>query len=309
MAINLVTERLKTTLANAAGVQAADQAVSGSAVAEFNATEFSVDEVSPARAGATHDADGEVVADASDPSAPAASVEDLAEDDLAALKAAYLDVREALAEAQEENAAAADGTAEENAGSTAGQPADTARVPDRVDPLAQLLADATGDNVGDIQDVLQLVREVARQEHISATDQPTAGENTQATAETDAEADGASRPDQDAMPLWHDQADQWLGRMGMDDPAGRHADGFWHDRTARSAAIEQDMAEGSVSNSSVEQAEDGALLHRLAPHAAPVTLDTETVSAVDQFMEVIESLDLVTAHPHAMEMPQLETAA
>lgn len=344
MAINLVTEMLKTTLAGTAVSASADQGLSGSTAAEQNAT------ASTATADASADAsaaDTATTADVGESTlsttalghtdgairpAPAASLDGLTEGDIAALKAAYLDVKEALAEAQESDSAET-GT---NSGD-AGTAAEDQTAADRAahmshgahgaDPLARLLAEATGDSVGDIQGVLHLVREVARQEHIDATGRTvadtatataTAGEENQSSSETPAtEADHAGQD----VTLWHDHPEGIADRFGGAAPDGMGvetghglgraqagAGGYWHDDPAQPALVEPSVSGNAASDTPLAPKEDGALLHHHVAANAAVTLDDDVVSAVDQFTDVMESLDLFPAHGHGAEIPQMETA-
>ncbi|WP_207460125.1 hypothetical protein [Azospirillum sp. SYSU D00513] len=340
MAINLVTEMLKTTLAGTAVSASADQGLSGSTAAEQNATASTATadasaDASAANTAATADVGESTLSttalghtDGAIRPAPAPSLDDLTEGDIAALKAAYLDVKEALAEAQESDSAET-GTNSGDAGTAVEDQTEADRAADMshgahgADPLARLLAEATGDSVGDIQGVLHLVREVARQEHIDATGRPvadtaTAGEENQSSSETAAtEADHAGQD----VTLWHDHPEGIADRFGGAAPNGMGvetghglgraqagAGGYWHDAPARPALVEPSASGNAASDTPLAPKEDGALLHHHVAANAAVTLDDDVVSAVDQFTDVMESLDLFPAHGHGAEIPQMETA-
>ena len=313
MANNFATDSLKSVMSKAATGPTSSVATSDSAVAEFRAHQpLHQDTQGDASTGGTTD----TTAQHGTPT--------LSDSAIAELKAAYVAVEPAIAEAKTgttgsttdttgTDKAATDSAATDTA-STDKTPTDAAshKTADSsthqppAGPLVKVLADATGETTATVQGVLQQVRAVLHQEHLTdasghnsghagttdttADAKPSTGTSTgTATENTSTAADDAKTGN---APHWHDRLiaqHDGSGTAGSTDAAGSQA--------------------GADSGSAIWQ----HFLNHYASGDSAVTTDAGVVAAVDEFADTVQSLHLDHGHgqmhDHGTDGAHLGTAA
>ncbi|CAO3426383.1 hypothetical protein [Azospirillum endophyticum] len=281
MATNFATDSLKSVMSKAAPGPTTSVTTTDSAVAEVRTHQ------------PLHQEPQDVTTGTARHGAPT-----LSDGAIAELKAAYVAVEHAIAEAKgdrtggttSEKLATDTKTINTEAANTAtGKAADSVTHHPPADPLVKILADATGETTATVQGVLQQVRAVQHQEH--STD--ASGHH----GTTDTAASGtASTPTAEVKPgdtqHWHDRL------IAQHDGAG--------------SGSPTDAAGGQGA------AEAGSALwqHFLNHYAAAdsaVTTNPGVVTAVDGFVDTVQSLHLDHGpgqmHGHGTDGAHLDTAA
>ncbi|KAA0579930.1 hypothetical protein [Azospirillum sp. Sh1] len=309
MATNLATDSLKSVMSKAATGPTSSVATSDSAVAEFRAHQpLHQDTQSDASTGGTTD----TTAQHGTPT--------LSDSAIAELKAAYVAVEHAIAEAKSGATGsttdttgtdkAATDTAATDTASTDKAPtdaashktADTSTHQPPAGPLVKVLADATGETTATVQGVLQQVRAVLHQEHLTdasghdsghagtsdtaAGAKPSTGTTT-GTGNTSTATDDAKTGD---TPHWHDRLiaqHDGSGGAGSTDAAGGQA--------------------AADSGSALWQ----HFLNHYAAADSTFTGNADVVAAVDGFVDTVQSLHLDHGHGqmHGSDGVHLDTAA
>ncbi|CAO3358273.1 hypothetical protein [Azospirillum palustre] len=306
MATNFATDTLKSVTSKAT-VPTSTVTTTDSAVAEFRDHQLQHQHVQGD--AATNGTNGNTTADTTvGHSAPTLSDSAVAE-----LKAAYVAVEKAIADAKSGSTATDTATADSTATDTAtsdssamdkaatGKTSDTTDTTTHqppADPLVKILADATGESTATVQGVLQQVRGVLHQEHLTdATDHTgttDTGTSIGSTSTTTATDDAKSGPGD--APHWHDRL------IAQHDGSG----------TA-----------GSTDAGTGQAAADGGsamwqhFLNHYASGDSAVTGNADVVAAVDGFVDTVQSLHLDPGHGqmngqlhgHGTDGVPLDTAA
>ncbi|PGH55636.1 hypothetical protein CRT60_20375, partial [Azospirillum palustre] len=161
------------------------------------------------------------------------------------------------------------------------------------DPLVKVLADATGESTATVQGVLQQVRAVLHQEHL-----------TDATSHTGTTGTGTSTGTTSTTTANDD------AKTGTGDAP------HWHDRLIA-------QHDGSTDAGTGQAAADGGsaiwqhFLNHYASGDSAVTGNADVVAAVDEFVDTVQSLHLAPGHGqmhgethgHGTDGGPLDTAA
>lgn len=228
----------------------------------------------------------------------------LSDSAVADLKAAYVAVEQAIAEAKS-GSTASSGTATDTkttdtattdkttAETKTDTTSDTHQPP--ADPLVKLLADATGETTATVQGVLQQIRAVQHQEHL--TDASTHTDTTKDTG-TSSETSSTStttgdiKPGTGDAPHWHDRL---IAQQDGTGTAGSTDAGTGHAAADAGSAIWQHF------------------LNHYASGDSAVTGNADVVAAVDAFVDTVQSLHLDPGHGqmhgHGTDGAHLDTAA
>ncbi|WP_146255423.1 hypothetical protein [Azospirillum sp. TSA6c] len=245
----------------------------------------------------------------------------LSDSAVAELKAAYVAVEKAIADAKSgstaTDTATTDGTASDTSTSDAsatdkaatGKTSDTTDTTTHqppADPLVKVLADATGESTATVQGVLQQVRAVLHQEHLTDANSHTGTADTTTDTGTSTETSNGSTSTTTA----NDDAKTGTG----DAP-------HWHDRLI--AQHDGSGTAGSADAGTGQAAADGGsaiwqhFLNHYASGDSAVTGNAEVVAAVDEFVDTVQSLHLDPGHGqmhgethgHGTDGVPLDTAA
>ncbi len=314
MANNFATDSLKSVMSKAATGPTSSDATSDSAVAEFRAHQ-------PLH----QDTQGDASTGTAQHGTPTLSDSAIAE-----LKAAYVAVEHAIAEAKSgttggttdttgtdkattdtsvtdkaaTDTAATEKTATDKATTDAAshKTADSSTHQPPADPLVKVLADATGETTATVQGVLQQVRAVLHQEHLTDA----SGHNSGHAGTTDTTAD--------AKPSTGTSTATENTSTATDDAKTGNAP-HWHDRM-----IAQHDGSGIAGTTYAASGHGGAdggsalwqhFLNHYAAADSAVTGNADVVAAVDGFADTVQSLHLDHGHGqmHGTDGAHLDTAA
>ncbi|MCP1611771.1 hypothetical protein J2848_003449 [Azospirillum lipoferum] len=228
----------------------------------------------------------------------------LSDSAVAELKAAYVAVEQAIADAKSSSTASS-GTATDTkttdtattdsttAETKTGSTSDTHQPP--TDPLVKVLADATGETTATVQGVLQQVRAVQHQEHLTdASGHTDTTKDTGTSSETTSTgtATGDAKPGTGDAPHWHDRL------IAQQDGSG----------TASSTDAGTGQAAADAGSAIWQH-----FLNHYASGDSAVTGNTNVVAAVDAFVDTVQSLHLDPGHGqmhgHGTDGTHLDTAA
>lgn len=309
MANNFATDSLKSVMSKAATGPTSSVATSDSAVAEFRAHQpLHQDTQGDASTGtAQHGTHGTPT---------------LSDSAIAELKAAYVAVEHAIAEAKSGTTGsttdttgtdkAVTDTAATDTASTDKTPTDAAshKTADSsthqppAGPLVKVLADATGETTATVQGVLQQVRAVLHQEHLTDASGHNSGHSGTADTTADAKSStGTSTATENTS-------------TATDDAKTGNAP-HWHDRL-----IAQHDGSGTAGSTDAAGSQGGAdsgsaiwqhFLNHYASGDSAVTSNAGVVAAVDEFTDTVQSLHLDHGHgqmhDHGTDGAHLGTAA
>ncbi|WP_376964687.1 hypothetical protein ABNQ39_27930 [Azospirillum sp. A26] len=286
MATNFATDTLKSVTSKATAPTSA-VTTTDSAVAEFRDHQLQHQHVQGD--AATNGTNGNTTADTTvGHSAPTLSDSAVAE-----LKAAYVAVEKAIADAKSGSTATDTATTDSTATDTAtsdssatdkaaiGKTSDTTTHQPPADPLVKILADATGESTATVQGVLQQVRGVLHQEHLT--------DATGHTGTADARTDTGTSTGSTSITTATDDAKSGTG----DAP-------HWHDRLI--AQHDGSGTAGSTDAGTGQAAADGGsamwqhFLNHYASGDSAVTGNADVVAAVDGFVDTVQSLHLDPGH-------------
>jgi len=310
MATNFATDTLKTVTSKATA-PTSSVTTTDSAVAEFR--DHQPLHQHAQGYAATNGTNGNMTYDTTvGHSAPTLSDSAVAE-----LKAAYVAVEKAIADAKSggtaTDTATTDSTANDTStsdssttdkaatGKTTDTTTDTTTHQPPADPLVKVLAEATGESTATVQGVLQQVRAVLHQEHLTdATSHTGAAETTTNTgASTETSTGGTSTT------------------TASDDTKSGTGDApHWHDRLIA-------QHDGTTDAGTGQAAADGGsaiwqhFLNHYASGDSAVTGNATVVAAVDEFVDTVQSLHLDPGHGqmnghlhgHGADSVHLDTAA
>lgn len=281
MATNFATDSLKSVMSRAATGPTSSVATSDSAVAEFRAHQpLHQDTQDDASTGTAQH-----------------GTPTLSDSAIADLKAAYVAVEHAIAEAKSgttggmtdtpgTDKAATDTAAIDRATTDAAshKTADSSTHQPPADPLVKVLADATGETTAAVQGVLQQVRTVLHQERLTDASGHESGHAGTTDTTDDAKTGNA--------PHWHDRLiaqHDGSGTAGSTDAASSHG--------------------GADGGSALWQ----HFLNHYAAADSAVTGNADVVAAVDGFADIVQSLHLDHGHgqmhDHGTDGAHLGTAA
>lgn len=301
MATNFATDTLKSVTSKATA-PTSSVTTTDSAVAEFRDHQLQHQHVQGD--AATNGTNGNTTAD----TIVGHSAPTLSDSAVAELKAAYVAVEKAIADAKSgstaTDTATTDGTASDTSTSDASatdkaatgktsDATDTATHQQPADPLVKVLADATGESTATVQGVLQQVRTVLHQEHLTDV----TGHTGTADATTDTGTTSTTTANDDA-------------KTGTGDAP------HWHDRLIA-------QHDGSADAGTGQAAADGGsaiwqhFLNHYASGDSAVTGNADVVAAVDEFVDTVQSLHLAPGHGqmhgethgHGTDGVPLDTAA
>lgn len=301
MATNFATDTLKSVTSKATA-PTSSVTTTDSAVAEFRDHQLQHQHVQGD--AATNGANGNTTAD----TIVGHSAPTLSDSAVTELKAAYVAVEKAIADAKSgstaTDTATTDGMASDTStsDSSATDKAATGKTSDTTDttthqppadPLVKVLADATGESTATVQGVLQQVRAVLHQEHLTDATSHTGT----ADATTDTRTTSTTTANDDA-------------KTGTGDAP------HWHDRLIA-------QHDGSTDAGTGQAAADGGsaiwqhFLNHYASGDSAVTGNAEVVAAVDDFVDTVQSLHLAPGHGqmhgethgHGTDGVPLDTAA
>lgn len=232
----------------------------------------------------------------------------LSDSAVAELKAAYVAVEHAIADARS-GSTASNGTATDTKGTdtaaTDRSTADTktdgtsdgATHQPPAGPLVKVLADATGESTATVQGVLQQVRAVLHQEHLTDasghTDTTKDGGTSSETSSTGTTT-GDAKPGTGDAPHWHDRL---IAQQDGTGTTGSTDAGTGHAAADAGSAIWQHF------------------LNHYASGDSAVTGNAGVVAAVDGFVDTVQSLHLDhgqmngQVHGHGTDGAHLDTAA
>ena len=301
MATNFATDSLKSVMSKAATGPTSSVATSDSAVAEFRAHQ-------PLH----QDTQGDASTGTAQHGTPTLSDSAIAE-----LKAAYVAVEHAIAEAKSgttggttdttgTDKAATDTSVTDKATTDAAshKTTDSSTHQPPADPLVKVLADATGETTATVQGVLQQVRAVLHQEHLTDA----SGHESGHAGTTDTTAD--------AKPSTGTSTATENTSTATDDAKAGNAP-HWHDRL-----IAQHDGSGTAGSTDAAGGQGGAdsggalwqhFLNHYAAADSAVTGNADVVAAVDGFADTVQSLHLDHGHgqmhDHGIDGAHLGTAA
>lgn len=305
MATNFATDTLKSVTSKATA-PTSSVTTTDSAVAEFR--DHQLQHQHAQGDAATNGTNGNMTADTTvGHSAPTLSDSAVAE-----LKAAYVAVEKAIADARSgstaTDTATTDSTAKDTStsDSSATDKAATGKTTDTTDttthqppadPLVKVLADATGESTATVQGVLQQVRTVLHQEHLT--------DATSHTGTADTKMDTGTSTGSASSTTANDDTKSDTG----DAP-------HWHDRLIA-------QHDGSTDAGTGQAAADGGsamwqhFLNHYASADSAVTGNAAVVAAVDEFVDTVQSLHLDPGHGqmngqlhgHGTDGVHLDTAA
>ncbi|WP_395455894.1 hypothetical protein ACHMW5_17390 [Azospirillum melinis] len=314
MATNFATDTLKSVTSKATA-PTSSVTTTDSAVAEFRDHQLQHQHVQSD--AATNGTNGNTTAD----TIVGHSAPTLSDSAVAELKAAYVAVEKAIADAKSgstaTDTATTGGTASDTSTSDAsatdkaatGKTSDTTDTTTHqppADPLVKVLADATGESTATVQGVLQQVRAVLHQEHLTDANSHTGTADTTTDTGTSTETSNGSTSTTTA----NDDAKTGTG----DAP-------HWHDRLI--AQHDGSGTAGSADAGTGQAAADGGsaiwqhFLNHYASGDSAVTGNAEVVAAVDEFVDTVQSLHLDPGHGqmhgethgHGTDGVPLDTAA
>ncbi|CAO3402976.1 hypothetical protein [Azospirillum palustre] len=313
MATNFATDTLKSVTSKATA-PTSSVTTTDSAVAEFRDHQLQHQHVQGD--AATNGTNGNTTAD----TIVGHSAPTLSDSAVAELKTAYVAVEKAIADAKSGSTATDTATTDSTANDTSTSDSsatdkatsgkttdttDTATHQPPADPLVKVLADATGESTATVQGVLQQVRTVLHQEHLtdatSHTGTADATTDTGTSTGTSTETSNGSTSTTTA----NDDAKTGTG----DAP-------HWHDRLIA-------QHDGSTDTGTGQAAADGGsaiwqhFLNHYASGDSAVTGNADVVAAVDEFVDTVQSLHLDPGHGqmngqlhgHGTDGIHLDTAA
>ncbi|WP_377805227.1 hypothetical protein [Azospirillum sp. A29] len=285
MATNFATDTLKSVTSKATA-PTSSVTTTDSAVAEFRDHQLQHQHVQGD--AATNGTNGNTTAD----TIVGHSAPTLSDSDVAELKAAYVAVEKAIADAKSGSTATDTATTDSTANDTSTSDSsatdkatsgkttdttDTATHHQPADPLVKVLADATGESTATVQGVLQQVRTVLHQEHLTDA----TGHTGTADATTDTGTTSTTTANDDA-------------KTGTGDAP------HWHDRLI--AQHDGSGTAGSADAGTGQAAADGGsaiwqhFLNHYASGDSAVTGNAEVAAAVDEFVDTVQSLHLDPGH-------------
>ncbi|MGA1857167.1 hypothetical protein VH569_14375 [Azospirillum sp. 11R-A] len=300
MATNFATDTLKSVTSKATA-PTSSVTTTDSAVAEFRDHQLQHQHVQGD--AATNGTNGNTTAD----TIVGHSAPTLSDSAVAELKTAYVAVEKAIADAKSGSTATDTATTDSTANDTSTSDSsatdkatsgkttdttDTATHQPPADPLVKVLADATGESTATVQGVLQQVRTVLHQEHLTdATSHTGTADATTDTGTTSTTANDDDKPGTGDAPHWHDRL------------IAQH--------------------DGSTDTGTGQAAADGGsaiwqhFLNHYASGDSAVTGNAEVVAAVDEFVDTVQSLHLAPGHGqmhgethgHGTDGVPLDTAA
>ncbi|MBP2308614.1 hypothetical protein GBZ48_34950 [Azospirillum melinis] len=300
MATNFATDTLKSVTSKATA-PTSSVTTTDSAVAEFR--DHQLQHQHAQGDAATNGTNGNMTADTTvGHSAPTLSDSAVAE-----LKAAYVAVEKAIADAKSGSTATDTATTDSTANDTStsdssatdkaatGKTTDTTTHQPPADPLVKVLTDATGESTATVQGVLQQVRAVLHQEHLTDATSHTGTTDTATSTSTTTANDDAKTGTGDA-PHWHDRL------IAQHDGSGTTG--------STDAGTGQAAADGG---SAIWQ----HFLNHYASSDSTVTGNPDVVAAVDEFVDTVQSLHLDSGHGqmhgqthgHGTDGVHLDTAA
>lgn len=307
MATNLATDSLKSVMSKAATGPTSSVATSDSAVAEFRAHQpLHQDTQSDASTGTAQHV-----------------TPTLSDSAIAELKAAYVAVEHAIAEAKSGATGSTTNTTGTDKAATDTAATDTASTDKATTdaashkttdssthqppagPLVKVLADATGETTATVQGVLQQVRAVLHQEHLTDA----SGHDSGHAGTTDTTAD--------AKPSTGTSNGTTTGTENTStatDDAKTGDAPHWHDRL-----IAQHDGSGTAGTTDAASGHGGAdggsalwqhFLNHYAAADSAVTGNADVVAAVDGFVDTVQSLHLDHGHGqmHGTDGAHLDTA-
>ncbi|WP_146208055.1 hypothetical protein [Azospirillum sp. TSH64] len=245
----------------------------------------------------------------------------LSDSAVAELKTAYVAVEKAIADARSgsmaTDTATTDSTANDSSTSDAsatdkaatGKTSDATTHQPPADPLVKVLADATGESTATVQGVLQQVRAVLHQEHLTdATSHTGTAETTSDTGTSTETSTGTSTETSTGSTS--------STTANGDTKTGTGDAPHWHDRLVA-------QHDGSTDAGTGQAAADGGsaiwqhFLNHYASGDSAVTGNAAVVAAVDEFVDTVQSLHLDPGHGqmngqvhgHGADGVHLDTAA
>lgn len=301
MATNFATDTLKSVTSKATA-PTSSVTTTDSAVAEFR--DHQLQHQHAQGDAANNGTNGNMTADTTvGHSAPTLSDSAVAE-----LKAAYVAVEKAIADAKSGSTATDTATTDSTANDTStsdssatdkavtGKTTDTTTHQPPADPLVKVLADATGENTATVQGVLQQVRAVLHQEHLTDATSHTGTTDTATSTGTTTTANDDAKTGTGDAPHWHDRL---IAQHDGSSTAG-----------STDAGTGQAAADGG---SAIWQ----HFLNHYASGDSTVTGNADVVAAVDEFVDTVQSLHLDfghgqmhgQTHGHGTDGVHLDTAA